>query len=281
MKLDTLFEEHLFPACNTLPGFFHTISGGHHICASPVSYETPSSPACLLLYTNQDSLSLMTGEGTPQVQVLAANSLLFLPAGMSFRLDIMMPGADFYFLAFEGDAGAFYFSEMAFEHGFLYLETYPSSLLSPLRAIYSTISDSKRLLMHHRYLTDFLTDCLLFQKKIPERDFSAVPNYLLEIKSYLDHFYTEAISLKVLEERSGYNQYRICRDFSHYFEISPLQYLNRLRLEKAKKLLLTSDVPIHEVGSMVGIDNTTHFINLFKRSEHVTPLVYREQNGEV
>lgn len=188
MKLDTLFEEHLFPAYHAMPGFFHTISGGHHICASPISYETTNSPAYFLLYTNQDSLSLMTGEGTPLVQMLAANSLLFLPPAVSLRLDIMMPGADFYFLAFEGEAGARYFPEPAKEQGVLYLENYPSSLLSPLRLIYSTISDPERALLHHRYLTDFLTDCLLFQKKIPEKDFSAVPNYLLEIKSYLDHF---------------------------------------------------------------------------------------------
>lgn len=69
---------------------------------------------------------------------------------------------------------------------------------------------------------------------------------------------------------------RICREFSKYYGVSPIQYLNHRRMEAAKKLLLTTDETIHEIGSMVGIHNTNHFINLFKRETGATPLVFKQ-----
>ena len=55
-------------------------------------------------------------------------------------------------------------------------------------------------------------------------------------------------------------------EFSAAFHTSPLQYLQEKKIEAAKSLLLSTDDPIHEVGSMVGIDNTNHFIHLFKKA---------------
>ncbi|MBO5161930.1 MAG: helix-turn-helix domain-containing protein [Lachnospiraceae bacterium] len=70
------------------------------------------------------------------------------------------------------------------------------------------------------------------------------------------------------------------------FRTSPFLRLEKLRctqqtkahkkIEAAKSLLLSTDDPIHEVGSMVGIDNTNHFIHLFKKHTGVTPFVYRQ-----
>lgn len=57
----------------------------------------------------------------------------------------------------------------------------------------------------------------------------------------------------------------------------PLQYLNEKRVDAAKELLLTTDYRIHEIGSIVGIDNTNHFIYLFKKFTGMTPLTFRRK----
>lgn len=57
----------------------------------------------------------------------------------------------------------------------------------------------------------------------------------------------------------------------------PAQYLNKRRIEVAKHLLITTDYRIHEVGSMVGIDNTNHFITLFRKYTGATPLEYKQR----
>ena len=88
--------------------------------------------------------------------------------------------------------------------------------------------------------------------------------------------YGENYSLDELENTYSVSKYRICREFSKYYGASPVQYLNHKRIEEAKKLLLTTNDTIHEIGSKVGIHNTNHFINLFKRETGATPLAFKQ-----
>lgn len=100
--------------------------------------------------------------------------------------------------------------------------------------------------------------------------------YLLSMKADFEENYAENHSLEYFEQTLGISRYRLCREFSATFHTSPLQYLQGKKIEAAKSLLLSTDNPIHEVGAMVGIDNTNHFIHLFKKHTGVTPFVYRQ-----
>ena len=46
---------------------------------------------------------------------------------------------------------------------------------------------------------------------------------------------------------------------------------------RGKKILLTTDFSIHEVSSMIGYENTNHFINLFKKYVGSTPGKFRQK----
>lgn len=50
------------------------------------------------------------------------------------------------------------------------------------------------------------------------------------------------------------------------------QYVNNKRLQKAKKLLARTDLPIYQVAERVGYKNVDYFIYKFKESENFTPL---------
>ncbi len=102
--------------------------------------------------------------------------------------------------------------------------------------------------------------------------------YLLEIKQYLDMYFSQPFRLEDLETRYHISKYRICHEFSKTFHAPPLKYLNARRLDAAVHLLLTTDKHIHEIAMEVGYDNTNHFINLFKREKGTTPQAYRDAN---
>mgnify|MGYP000755642574 len=103
-----------------------------------------------------------------------------------------------------------------------------------------------------------------------------VPSYLLSVKNQMDKNYAEPLSLDDLEATYRISRYRICREFSFHFGESPMRYLNSRRIDAAKRLLLTTDLSVHEVGSQVGIENTNHFINLFKKDTGTTPLSFKQ-----
>ena len=105
-----------------------------------------------------------------------------------------------------------------------------------------------------------------------------IPLHIAKLKRILDTRYYENHTLDSLQEELKISKYRLCREFSIYYETSPLKYLNKVRIDKAKEFLLETDETIVSIGSEVGIENTTHFINLFKRQTGDTPLKYRQSH---
>lgn len=126
-----------------------------------------------------------------------------------------------------------------------------------------------------KWFNDILTElCVFIENSSKKRD--RAPSYLLSIKNQMDTDYAEPLSLDDLETTYRISRYRICREFSFHYGESPMHYLNSRRINAAKRLLLTTDLSVHEVGSQVGIENTNHFINLFKKDTGTTPLSFKQ-----
>ena len=106
-----------------------------------------------------------------------------------------------------------------------------------------------------------------------------IPKYLTDIKQRFDKHYSEFFSLDMLEKEYNVSKYRIVKDFTRYYKTSPIYYLSKRRIEAAKALLLSTDYKINEIGRMVGYENSTHFINSFKKQTGSTPLHYKKENS--
>lgn len=109
-----------------------------------------------------------------------------------------------------------------------------------------------------------------------EASTSHIPDYIIRMKQIFDSDYAASHPLDELEQCLGISKYRLCRDFSKYIGSSPVQYLTQIRLSEARYLLRTTNLTIREVGIAVGIENTTHFINIFKKNAGITPLQFRQ-----
>lgn len=90
---------------------------------------------------------------------------------------------------------------------------------------------------------------------------------------YLQAHYTDNISLKTLAAVAELSQYHFCRLFRKTVGVSPSQYQNQLRINKAKKLLLQG-LPLSEVATATGFYDQSHFGKHFKRQTGVTPAKY-------
>jgi AraC-like DNA-binding protein len=63
--------------------------------------------------------------------------------------------------------------------------------------------------------------------------------------------------------------------------LTVLQYVQQLRMDKAKTLLVRSDLPISDIGLEVGYNDSSFFIRIFKKSTGVAPGRYRSDFSEV
>ena len=95
------------------------------------------------------------------------------------------------------------------------------------------------------------------------------------ITRYLQEHLTEEISLTVLAGQFHLNPQYISQLFKSEIGVNFLAYLTNIRMEKAKKLLLTTSLSIAEVAEQSGYGDYRVFTKVFKKSEGVTPSQYR------
>lgn len=105
---------------------------------------------------------------------------------------------------------------------------------------------------------------------------SKIPREFEMIKNYIDSNFFEKLDLEKLAKVGNITVNQLSNNFSKYYKCAPIQHLNQTRLLRAKFLLETTDKKIHEIGEMVGIPNTNHFINLFKDKFAITPFKYQQ-----
>lgn len=104
----------------------------------------------------------------------------------------------------------------------------------------------------------------------------SVPTVIKSIAIYVEENYAKEISLDHLEDIFFISKYYISREFKRYMGIGIWDYLTGLRLNYAKEQLRDTSDSISNIATSCGIPNVSHFINVFKTREGVTPLVYRK-----
>lgn len=97
-----------------------------------------------------------------------------------------------------------------------------------------------------------------------------------DMTDYLNEHLGEEINLKVLGEVFYLTPNYISRVFRDELGVNYLTYLTHLRIEKAKKLLLSTDMGIGEISDASGFHDYRTFTKVFKKYESVPPTQFRK-----
>ncbi|WP_058308460.1 AraC family transcriptional regulator [Gracilibacillus massiliensis] len=127
-----------------------------------------------------------------------------------------------------------------------------------------------------REIMNLLTLLLVEKNRSKYHDEAEIPSYIFDIQSYLEENYKKRITLDDLSKICKLNKYQIVKNFKTSVGISPIEYLIETRINKSKDLLKYTNLSINEIAFEIGIDNVTHFINLFKKRVGTTPLKFRK-----
>jgi len=95
--------------------------------------------------------------------------------------------------------------------------------------------------------------------------------------NYIREHCQEEISLTSVADYVRLNPTYFSRFFKEETGCSFVEYLKRLRIEKAKELLRTSNLKIYEICEALGYQSVQYFSTLFKNMVGVTPQEYREK----
>lgn len=96
------------------------------------------------------------------------------------------------------------------------------------------------------------------------------------VLSYIHAHYDQGLSLKTLGQQFHVNAIYLGQLFQKELGVVFSEYLNRIRLEKAKELLKTTHYRAGEIGKRVGYSDTTYFYKQFKKTVGTTPSEWRK-----
>ncbi len=141
----------------------------------------------------------------------------------------------------------------------------------------STVEHLKEAILNDRsndIIEHFANDILLtagMNKTKTHKDTDAVADYIKE------HF-CEKLTLDSLAEVANYSKQTLITKFKRDHLMTPVEYITRLRVNKAKDLLVNSNLSIAVISEKCGYETPYYFSNTFKKHIGVSPLQYRRQS---
>ncbi len=90
--------------------------------------------------------------------------------------------------------------------------------------------------------------------------------------------YNKNLTLGKIAKAACVNTYYLSHLFKKELGMTVVDYLTKVRIEEAKRLLQNDRMSIIEIALEVGYEDQSYFSKVFKKSEHTTPMVYRKKN---
>lgn len=101
-----------------------------------------------------------------------------------------------------------------------------------------------------------------------------------KLLNYLNNYFMKKVTRAAIEELFESNYDYLNRIFENMTGYTILNYLNTLRITKAKELFDTTPIKISEVGYLVGISDPYYFSRFFKKHTGMTPSQYIKLRSE-
>jgi len=86
----------------------------------------------------------------------------------------------------------------------------------------------------------------------------------------------EELFVETLAEEAGLSPSRFAHLFRERMGVTPMNFLESRRMEQAKQLLLTTDLPVQEVALNIGFPNAQHFSTRFRKLTGQSPSAFRK-----
>lgn len=91
------------------------------------------------------------------------------------------------------------------------------------------------------------------------------------------NFHNTELTLDFVSDKTGVSQRKITTDIQNQFACNFKSYINRLRINESKRLLLETNLNIGEIAFKVGFNNQSHFNRVFKSEMQISPTEYRDK----
>lgn len=99
---------------------------------------------------------------------------------------------------------------------------------------------------------------------------------LADTLAYIEEHFSEELSLEALAARAHYSKNQFIRVFKQHYKVTPNKYVNQVRVDHAKELLLRGDKNMTEIALASGFGDSNYFARMFKQHEGLSPKAFRQ-----
>jgi AraC-like DNA-binding protein len=114
--------------------------------------------------------------------------------------------------------------------------------------------------------------------RIMVQDAETEPPIIRRAKAYIAGHYGDPVDLDEMARAMHVSTFYFCKMFRKVTGLTFTDYLGRVRVEKAKNLLLNPHLRVSEIAYTVGFQSLTHFNRIFRRTTGEAPTAFRD-NG--
>lgn len=114
---------------------------------------------------------------------------------------------------------------------------------------------------------------------LENRNVYAIDDNIEKLKIYVERNYQKELSLEFISSLFYMNRSYLSHLFRQKTGCKYVDYVNTVRIGKAKELLCSSERKMYQIAKSVGYDNIKYFFRVFKKITGVTPVQYQEAHG--
>lgn len=118
---------------------------------------------------------------------------------------------------------------------------------------------------------------LQYSKRNLSSDTGTSSDKLKQVLDYIEVHYAENITISELAKLCYFSDYHFMRFFKKHMNMTCVEYINNLRLEKSVELFEQGNTSILDVSLSTGFHNLSYFHKVFKRKYHMTPKSFLKQ----
>lgn len=112
-------------------------------------------------------------------------------------------------------------------------------------------------------------------------DDSSEPNAIAKARKYIHEHLDQPLPLGLVAKQAGLSESHFCRMFKDFSGLTLTDYVNRCRIDWAKRELLKPDARISEIAFLIGYQSLSQFNRSFARIVGQSPTIYRRKRLEL
>ncbi|GAE36286.1 AraC family transcriptional regulator [Halalkalibacter akibai] len=229
----------------------------------------------------------LQGEGSIDIK---GNTYSLLP-GQAFMVQVpdehcyYLPetseGWEFIFLTLRGQAASTCWEKITSQFGHILQIPLNSNLIQLVMNIYQQACDED--LIDQYYASSqayaFIMECYRYSKQL--RSSGHLPDSVLRAVHYIEMYYQLPLTIEDIANSANLSKYYIIRLFRETLNMTPIQYLQKIRLQQAIHLLRNSDLTIKDIAGKTGYSNDNYFNKVFRKVIGISPGDFRKRKHSI